>query len=109
MYLCVPLSERASADRSQAALPESTGTAETILLVDDNEIVLDANSSVTLTRDGENLGVDVELGAIQLANRRMQAGSKLQFELGGIVVDVELPKTMQRAMDRLVALRAADP
>ncbi len=52
------------------------------------EITLDANSSVNLRREGARLNVDVELGGIQLSERRVEAGDGIELELGGIVVDV---------------------
>ncbi len=56
------------------------------------EIVLDANSSVTMTRDGDHLNVGVELGSIQVASRAVKVGESLSLDIGGIVVDVPLPE-----------------
>lgn len=51
-------------------------------------LILDANSAVTLTRQGSSLVVDVEIGGLQMNKRAINAGDKLTFELGGIVVDL---------------------
>lgn len=51
-------------------------------------LVLDANSAVNLSRKGASLLVDVELGGLQMNQRVLSAGTKLSFELGGIVVDL---------------------
>ncbi len=55
------------------------------------DIVLDANSSITMSRDGDQLNVGVELGSIQLADRAVRAGDSLALQIGGIVVDVVEP------------------
>lgn len=54
-------------------------------------LVLDANSAVSLSRDGASMIVEVELGGLQMSERAVTAGDKLRFELGGIVVDLPPP------------------
>lgn len=56
-------------------------------------LVIDANSAVTLTRQGGSLVVDVELGGLQMNKRAVVAGDKVTLELGGIVVDLPPPPT----------------
>lgn len=52
-------------------------------------IVINPNTTVTMRRNGENMVVDVELGSIQIGETRqvVQAGSGIELEIGGIVVD----------------------
>ena len=54
------------------------------------EIVLDANSSITMSRDGARLSVGVELGSIQLGGekRTVKSGESVELELGGLILDV---------------------
>lgn len=54
-------------------------------------LVIDANSQVTLSRQGASLVVDVELGGLQMNQRAVAAGDKLTLELGGIIVDLPAP------------------
>lgn len=62
-------------------------------------LVLDANSAVTLTRQGASLVVDVEIGGLQMNQRAVSAGGKLTFELGGIVVDLPAMEAPSATLD----------
>ncbi len=59
------------------------------------EIVLDANSSVSLTRDGNKLGIEVELGRIQLGEERrsVSAGEAIELEIGGLILETPTEPT----------------
>lgn len=53
-------------------------------------IVINPNTTVTMRRNGANMVVKVELGSIQIGDRQqtVAAGSAVQLEIGGIVLDV---------------------
>lgn len=53
-------------------------------------IFVEANSSVTLSRKGENLVLSVDLGTIEIGEqgRALGAGESIELEIGGIEVDL---------------------
>jgi hypothetical protein len=68
-----------------------SGTGAVTIGSEFGEIVLDANSAIRLSRDGDRMNVDVELGGIQVSQRKIAAGETVDLELGGIIVDVPPP------------------
>ncbi len=54
------------------------------------QLVVEAGSTLSLSREAEHLAVDVEVGGILLNNRAIRAGENVLLELGGIVVDVPI-------------------
>lgn len=62
-------------------------------------IVIEANSSVTLSRKGENLVLNVDLGTIEIGDqgRSLAAGESIELEIGGIEVD--LPEEPEQAAE----------
>lgn len=52
-------------------------------------ILIEANSSVTMRREGERMVLNVDLGTIEVGNegRSVTAGQSVELELGGVVVD----------------------
>jgi hypothetical protein len=51
-------------------------------------ILIEANSAVTLRRQGQNMVLNVDLGTIEIGNERrsLQAGQSVELEVGGIEV-----------------------
>ena len=96
--------ERASAGRSQAALPESTGTSETILLVDDNEIVLDANRMLLDTLGYHVISVpdpDSAMDALSSGIRETELIIS-DYRLSGGITGVELIRKLRAESGRNV-------
>jgi hypothetical protein len=65
-----------------------SGSGATTIESEFGPLVLEGQSSVTLTRSGGQLDVQVDVGSIQLNQRALSAGERVVLELGGIVVDV---------------------
>ncbi len=66
-------------------------TNEGTLMIDSEfgPITLDANSAVSLRRDGARMAVRVELGSIEIGDSKQSvvAGDSIDLEIGGIIVD----------------------
>src|SRR5690606_10353628 len=65
-------------------------TDEGVLSLDSEfgPILIEANSAVTLRRQGQNMLVNVDLGTIEIGSERrsVQAGQSIELEMGGIEV-----------------------
>jgi hypothetical protein len=84
-----------------------SGDAPLTLESEFGPIELDGNSSIRLHRDGSRLSVSVELGTISLNDKTIAAGSGVELELGGIVVDI--PTVAPSASAAAPAETAAPP
>jgi hypothetical protein len=76
-------------DFGQAEVQTEAGAV--VLASEFGELQIDAGSSVVLGRDGDRMSVAVELGSLQINNRRSAAGDKLLLDFGGIVLDPTPP------------------
>jgi hypothetical protein len=64
-----------------------TTTAALTISSEFGELVIDAGSTLSLTRSGARLELVVELGRVQVAGRAWAAGESVTLEFGGIVFD----------------------
>lgn len=57
-------------------------------------IVIEANSAVTMKRDGDRMLLNVDLGTIEVGDggKSIAAGESVELELGGVVVDEPPPE-----------------
>lgn len=62
-------------------------------------ILIEKNSAVTLSRKGERMVLNVDLGTIEIGDegRSLAAGESVELEIGGIEVDVPAPAPQQEA------------